>query len=90
MFATFVLWYLPCGDMGLSKHGDPVFPHFCPLKQHMARLRTRWQGGGGGGGRLRACVCDPASLCLGALGGACLCPVPLCRCSGWLMAKSLP
>ena len=26
---------------GLSKHGDPVFPHFCPLDQNLARLRLR-------------------------------------------------
>ena len=45
MFATCVLWYMLPGNMGLSKYGDPVFPHFCPLNQNLARLRT---GGGGG------------------------------------------
>ena len=28
-------------NMGLFKHGDPVFPHFCPLNQNLARVRTR-------------------------------------------------
>ena len=35
-------WYVLRGNAGLSKHGDPVFPHFCPLKQTVARV-----GGGG-------------------------------------------
>ena len=43
MSATCVPWDVPRGgSTGLSKHGDPVFPHFCPLNQN---LRTR--GGGG-------------------------------------------
>ena len=28
MSATCVPWYMPRGDTSLSKHGDPVFPHF--------------------------------------------------------------
>ena len=31
--------YVPRSNTGLSKHGDPVFPHFCPLNQN--RVRTR-------------------------------------------------
>ena len=27
-------------NTGLSKHGDPVFPPFCPLDQNLARVRT--------------------------------------------------
>ena len=30
MFATCVPWYVPHGSMGLSKHGDPVFPLLPP------------------------------------------------------------
>ena len=30
---------------GLSKPGDPVFPHFCPLNRNPARV---WDKGGGG------------------------------------------
>ena len=32
--------YVPRGSTGLSKHGDPVFPHFCPLNQNLARVWT--------------------------------------------------
>ena len=39
----------PGPNTGLSRHGDPVFPHFCPLNQHLARVRTRGAGGGGKG-----------------------------------------
>ena len=35
---------LPCPNKGLSNHGDPVFPHFYPLNQHLARVRTRAGG----------------------------------------------
>ena len=38
MSATRVPWYVPHGNTGLSKHG--VFPHFCPLHQNLARVRT--------------------------------------------------
>ena len=48
MSATCVPWYMLRSNMGLSKHGDPVFPHFCHLNQTLARVRT--SGGGGGGG----------------------------------------
>ena len=40
--ATCVLWYVPRGITGLCKHG--VFPHFPPLNQNLACVRTR--GGG--------------------------------------------
>ena len=30
----------PLPNTGLSKHGDPVFPHFCPWNQKLARVRT--------------------------------------------------
>ena len=46
MSATCVPWYMPRGNAGLSKHGDPVFPHFYPLNQNLARVGTR------GGGRI--------------------------------------
>ena len=46
MSATCVLWYVPHGNMSLSKHGNPVFPHFYPLNQNLARVRTMWVGGG--------------------------------------------
>ena len=45
MCATCVPRYVPCGDTGLSQHGDPVFLHFCPLNQNLIHVRT---GGGGG------------------------------------------
>ena len=44
MSATCVPWYMPCGNTRLSKHSDPVFPHFCPLNQNLAPVRT--MGGG--------------------------------------------
>ena len=34
----------PCPTTALSKHGDPVFAHFCPLNQNLAYVRT--EGGG--------------------------------------------
>ena len=40
MSITCVLWCVPCSNMGLSKHGDPVFLHFCPLNQNLARVQT--------------------------------------------------
>ena len=43
MSATSALWYAWRGNMGLSKHGDPVVLHSCPLNQNQARVRT---GGG--------------------------------------------
>ena len=48
MSATCVLWYMPSANMGLPKHGNPVFVHLCPLNQNLACVRTK--GGGGGGG----------------------------------------
>ena len=45
LFATCVLPYVPHGNMGLCKHGDPVFLHFCPLNQNLACVRTRGVGG---------------------------------------------
>ena len=48
MPAICVLWYVPRGNTGFSKHGDPVFPHFCPfcpLDQNLAHV---WTGGRGG------------------------------------------
>ena len=44
MAATCVPRYVPHSSTGLSKHGDRVFPHFCPLNQNVAHVRTR--GGG--------------------------------------------
>ena len=50
MPATCVLWYVPRGNTGLSKHGDPVFPHLCPQNQNLAHIGTGggclWQKGG--------------------------------------------
>ena len=52
MSATCVPWYVPRGITGLSKHGDPVFPHFCPIEPEPGlcwdKDRTRQDGGGGG------------------------------------------
>ena len=45
MSATCVLQYAPCG---LSKHGDPAFPDFCPLNQDLAHVTTRGLGREGG------------------------------------------
>ena len=45
--------YVPHGTTGLSKHGDPVILHCCPLNQNLVRVRTGGEGGtnerGGGG-----------------------------------------
>ena len=38
-------WHV-CGNTGLSKHGNPVFPHFGSLNQNMARVRRSVQEGG--------------------------------------------
>ena len=40
--ATCVPCHVPRGTTGLSKHGDPVFLHLCPLNQN-----PRQDGGGG-------------------------------------------
>ena len=40
MPATCVPCYVLCGQAGLSKHGHPVFLHFCPLNQNLACVRT--------------------------------------------------
>ena len=45
MSATCVLWYLPPGNMGLSKHGDPVSSELCPLNQNVAHVWARGKGG---------------------------------------------
>ena len=42
MPATGVPQYVPRAATGLSKHGDPVFPHFWSWNQNLARAR----GGG--------------------------------------------
>ena len=34
MPATCVAWYVPHGNRGLSKHGDPMFPPLCPRNQN--------------------------------------------------------
>ena len=45
MPATCVPQYVPHANAGLSKHGDPVFPHFWSWNQNLARVCAR--GGGG-------------------------------------------
>ena len=40
MSAACVPWYVPRCNMGLSKHGNRVFPHSCPLNQNLARVGT--------------------------------------------------
>ena len=45
MSATCVPWYVPRANTGLSKHGNPVFPHLCPLNQTVARVPAQWEGG---------------------------------------------
>ena len=45
MSATCVQWYVLRENTGLSKHGNPMFLHFCPLKQNLAHVST--VGGGG-------------------------------------------
>ena len=47
MPATCVLQYVPGANTGLSKHGDPVFPHFWSWNQNLARVCAR--GGRGRG-----------------------------------------
>ena len=37
--ATWVPWYVR-SHTSLSKHGNPMFPHLCPLNQNLARERT--------------------------------------------------
>ena len=44
MPATCVPQYVPHANAGLSKHGDPVFPHFWSWNQNVARVCA---GGGG-------------------------------------------
>ena len=50
MPATCVPQYVPRANTGLSKHGDPVFPHFWSWNQNLARVCAR----GGGVGVARA------------------------------------
>ena len=45
MFAMCVPWYVPHGNTGLSKHGNPVFPHFCPVNQNLSPCSDRRGGG---------------------------------------------
>ena len=52
MPSTCVPQYLPRANTGLSKNGDPVFPHFWSWNQNLARVCTR-----GGGGRTAIQVC---------------------------------
>ena len=60
MSATCVPWNVPPSNTGLSKHGDPVFLHLCPLNQNLGRVGT----GGGYRGLRRGSVlwCRPSSL----------------------------
>ena len=44
MPATCVPQYVPRANTGLSKHWDPVFPHFWSWNQNLARVCAR--GGG--------------------------------------------
>ena len=44
MPATCVPRYVPRAKTGLSKHGDPVFPHFWSWNQNLARVCAK--GGG--------------------------------------------
>ena len=41
MPATCVPQYVPRANTGLSKHGDPVFPHFWSWNQNLARVCAR-------------------------------------------------
>ena len=50
MPATFFPQYLPRANTGLSKHGDPAFPHFWSWNQTLARVCAT--GGGTNFGRL--------------------------------------
>ena len=52
MSATRVPWYVLRGNTGVSKHGHPVFPHFCPLNQNLARVSKSVGGGGDFGNHL--------------------------------------
>ena len=45
MPAARVPWDVPRGDGGLSKHGDPMFPHFCTRTWAHARTRGVTDGG---------------------------------------------
>ena len=45
MPATCVPQYVPRANTGLSKHGDPVFPHFWSWNQNVARVCARGVGG---------------------------------------------
>ena len=45
------------GNMALSKHGDPVFPHFCPRSQNLPCVGT------GAGGVCSTYVCTNRVLC---------------------------
>ena len=57
-----VPWYMLRGNMGLSKHGDPVVPHVGPLNQNLAHVRTRGRGGGGGDASQQSIRTHPPKL----------------------------
>ena len=44
MPATCVPQYVPRANTGLSKHEDPVLPHFWSWNQNLARVCARWGG----------------------------------------------
>ena len=37
----------------MAKYGDPVFSHFCPWNQNLAKVRARGWGGGAGTDSIR-------------------------------------
>ena len=51
MSAMCVPWYVSCADMGVSKHRDAVFVHFCPLNQNLGVGASR------GGNMVVTCGC---------------------------------
>ena len=70
MPATCVPQYVPRANTGLSKHGDPVFPHFWSSNQNLARVCAK----GGGVTRLFcscscSCLLDVAQELRGSLAG---------------------
>ena len=60
MPATCVLQYVPRANTGLSKHGEPVFPHFWSWNQTLTDVCAR----GGGGGWHKTLVVGSVSLWL--------------------------
>ena len=55
MPATCVPRCVSRGNMGLSKHGDPVCPHFCPLNENLGPC---WDKGKGSGRQNAATRCS--------------------------------